>query len=338
MLLTTLTLSLSPLSSPAAVDAIELRFAPEIGAAVTTSVAINVTSSGGDLAVVMNDQEVPAEFLPELSFSSKIETEVEARDTFGKAPDGAVGPWRVRRLEAASQSFEMELDMGDAYGATPIEAYSDGESPLEGLDVAIGRDGDDEVVAEWVEDDELDDSMLEGLRPELDMAALLPDESVEIGDSWEADAAALAELLQPGGDLAWQWSNEYGESTPDLVLDGSLTLTLSEVSKDDGTQVGRIEIEGEFTETLTRATTLEQVPVVDGTATEVTTTDFTVEGELVWNLDRNVLASCELEGSGSGEAVTTKDPNQDGPTYRSTTRHETELKIEATATLDRAAR
>ena len=53
----------------------------------------------------------------------------------------------------------------------------------------------------------------------------------------------------------------------------------------------------------------------------------------VWNLDDAVLHSIEIEGDGEGNQVLTRDPDQDGPTYESATRHECMLKLSATTTV-----
>ena len=48
-----------------------------------------------------------------------------------------------------------------------------------------------------------DDRLLEGLTEDMDLRMLLPDEDVEVGDSWEFDLAALPDLISPGCYFSW---------------------------------------------------------------------------------------------------------------------------------------
>ena len=148
--------------------------------------------------------------------------------------------------------------------------------------------------------------------------------------TWEADASALAALLDFSQSIPCTWSGEGAENAPapaDNTFTGTLELRVIDLRTEDEVVLCTIALSGEITELGTRATDLEQVPVADGTATETTTTTFTVEGELVWNVTAAHLASFELKGEGEGEQATVKDPGQPGPDYSSTTQHKAKLEI-----------
>lgn len=313
---------------PVESEPVTLAFAPAPGVRVERSITVTSTMDSGDLEVVMNDQPVPQQYLPDLSFALESTESVEIVDVYLAPTDDLVGHPLVREVTAAENEGSFEMDMGDYPGGGSGEWAIDAESPLVGSPFTIGRDADGATVAKWNDPESSPDaSLLDGVRPEIDLAGLLPDEPVAVDDEWEADAAVLAEVLRPTGDLCWEWQGEgadYMPEDPEVELSGALELRFAEMLKGD---VARIEITGELVRVETVATTLDEVPVVDGTATDVSTTTYAVEGEMLWDVGAGVLRGLALEGTGEGDQVTTKDPDQDGPTYESTTTHEAQIEI-----------
>ncbi len=309
-------------------DTVELRFAPSVGTQTAHTLEAQVHIEGSDLAVVMDGNEVPAQFLPELSFEFKTTSAWTVHHEFLEPRDGIAGAWRKRTIEDASQSFEMSMELG----AEAMEFDAEAATSLEGESFLIGRNASGDVVAEWADpESELDAAWLDDARPELDLAGLLPGKPMAAGDTWEADASALADILSATESFPWEWKGTGADGMPgpgETVLEGALELTAGEIRTVDGTTHCTIAIEGQFAETVTRPGDLSQVPVADGTATETTTTQYTVEGELTWNVTAGHLTSFIIEGEGDGEQLTVKDPGQPGPEYRSTTQHTSELKIE----------
>lgn len=122
--------------------------------------------------------------------TSEMRRELVMIDEVLATEDGR--PTVVRRtfdtLEG-STSFQF----GDRYGE------SQNDTPLAGSILEI-RDEDGEVVVEMVEGDQVDDTLLEGHLPTLSLDALLPEDSVEVGDSWELDSEAVLRSL--GFDVA----------------------------------------------------------------------------------------------------------------------------------------
>jgi hypothetical protein len=295
---------------------------------IERTIKILTTVDSGDLEVVMNDQPVPKQFLPELSLTLNVDETFEIVDRYVKAKGEMTGYPLVREITEAAHRAQFEMDMGDYDGGESGEWTVDGSSPIEGSAFEIGRDGDDGIVAAWIDPETSpDEALLEHLRPEIDVAGLLPEKPVEIGASWEADAAALAELLEPSGNLSWKWDGNGADYMPgpsETDHSGVLELRLAEMLDGD---IARIVMTGELVVVETSESTLEEVPVVDGTATDVTTTKYAARGELRWNVRAGVLHSLELECEGQGDQVTTKDPDQDGPSYESTMSSEGTLKV-----------
>ncbi len=313
-------------------EKVELRFAPSLGATLSTQITSALTQKGGDLSVVMGGQEVPAQFLPKISYEFEYQDAFEISDRFDAAPEDVQGHWRTRTVERATSRFEMSLDMGDG-NARQLDA--EGSSPLQDAAFGVGRSEEGETVARWSSPDESahpGDECLDGVRAALDLAALLPEDPVEIGDTWSGPASALAEILEPSGDLAWAWTGTGAdEMRSDEVVEhaGELELKLVEVSG----SLATIEVRGKLVETRTTTVSLDEVPVADGEATEVSTTAYDIEAELRWDIRAHVLAALELEAEGTGDQETTRNEDQPGPTYASNLRHTGALKLQLEATL-----
>ncbi|MEM8711755.1 MAG: hypothetical protein AAGG01_12440 [Planctomycetota bacterium] len=321
MLKTTTTALLIPtliLAAAPTDDSVSLELGPQVGTALSHGIQVERSFEVSDLTVKMGGNEVPAQFLPELSFEYQVTTSLELTDEFLKAEDEEIeGPWRRRTLKGSSQTFSMEMNYAGEVTTMDAEASSD----LDGNAFLVGRDEDGEVVARWSDEDGGDDGLLDSVRPEVDLIGLLPDEAVATGSTWEADASALGDVLGLDGQIPWTWSGVPEEQIPEpgeTSYSGDLDLRVTDVWLEDGATHVRAAIQGELIETSSKPTDLEQVPVADGTATETTTLTFAVEGEFTWSVAERHLVSFHLEGEGDGTQVTEKDPGQPGQTYRST--------------------
>lgn len=305
------------LSVPAVPEAVHLVADPAAGTYERTFTASRAFD-GGDMSVVMNGQEVPKMFLPKLEYQSEVTLSLTLEDTQGEE--------HTRTFTEGAMGFSMDMTFGEESGMPPIDVETSASCELEGHAVRFEEE-DGELLARWVEDEDTpDDALLEGLAADLHCANLLPEKPVEPGVKWSADAAALRPLLRPSGDLTWRWDD--GTSDPDTAAySGDLTLRLVEVVKEEGQRLARITIEGDLVETTVRATDLAEVPVADGDATETTKTEYAVDGELLWDLERNALHSIELTGEGDGTQATVKDPGQEGGDYASTLRHTAKLEV-----------
>lgn len=302
-------------------DAIRLVAAPEAGS-YTRTYTTSRTLEGGDLSVIMNGGEVPKMFLPELEYTSVQTQSVTLEDVHGASHE--------RAISEAAMGFEMQMTFGEKGGMEPVQIESSASSALEGSRVRFVTE-DGETEARWAEDGENpDDKLLEALHADVDGAGLLPEEPVKEGAEWSAEGSALCALLYPSGELGWSWNGGEEDDIPGQdgsSHGGELELRFVELIEEDGRSLARIEIEGNLVETTTRATDLAEVPVTDGTATETTTTDYAIEGELLWDVERHALHSLELTGEGEGTQETVKDAGQEGGDYASTLKHTAKLVL-----------
>ena len=80
------------MSRPRSVDEATLTYRPDEGSARATRWRATAELAGGELIVVMNDLEVPRDFLPELDFEMNEEVELAYVDAVEAAGDhGAAG-------------------------------------------------------------------------------------------------------------------------------------------------------------------------------------------------------------------------------------------------------
>ena len=322
--------TLALLAAPTADDPVALTFAPAEGLRLEREITMTQSIVSGDLSVVMGGQEVPQSFLPDLTVEVEMTSAVTLRDAFVTPGEPFAGLARERTITDAGQSVMFALDAGGYQGMEDSEWQLSADTPLEGTPFLIGTDEEGEHVARWSDPESSpEEALLDDLRPDLDLQELLPDERVTVGARWKAGAAPLGMLFQPGGDLGWDWADGEQYMPDDATYDnsGELELRLAEIVTVDGVELARIELSGGLVSVETSATTLDEVPVTDGTATEVRTTTYGIEGELLWNLALGVPHSLEIEAEGEGDQVTTRDPDQPGQDYESTMVHESSFEV-----------
>ena len=90
----------------------------------------------------------------------------------------------------------------------------------------------------------------------------------------------------------------------------------------------KLSLEGSLVRTTVQPGDLTQVPVTDGRATETITETWEARGELVWDMESHQVLELSLSGDFRQEAVTVRDPDQEGPTYESTFRVDGTYRVE----------
>lgn len=341
LLLPALSLLLGPASAQAPKDEVLLRPRREPGLVLTRVIDQSSTFHGDGLAVLMDGQEIPREYLPELTL------DIDASQTL-RLVDTLAARAVVRRYEALESEAHVAVDLGGFMGQDGEAFDATATSPLEGRAVrfSIAEDGD--VTAAFVASETSDAgaegdagpkakgaevALLAGLTLDLDLAGWLPSEAVAPGARWQAPASTIAELFDPSGEVAWQWSRPDAEAPADKVtIDGEVECQLLSLVEADGRTQARVQVEGTFQHVATRATDLADVPVADGTATETRTSTYTLKGELLWDVAGGHLASAELGADIEQVSRTVKDAGQPGPEYESTLQFEGRQTFNTTVT------
>jgi len=293
-----------------------LTFAPEEGGSWKKSFTQKAHMEFDELLVVVNGDEVPAEALPELEVTVTEDYSVVVTDVFVKVGKG-------RPTELHRTFDEIEYMAGNLFsmisleGETSTDGEATGESPLEGETVVFEWDADEEEYTRSFQDDG-DAKLLEELVEDMDARTLLPDEDIEVGDSWKLDASAFFAFAKPGGDLQLEITGDESATwqrvTEDEEISGEATLTLKSV--EDG--IATVEIEGEMTVVSTGAGDLSQVPVAEGSATQTDTAEFEFEGTLRWDTENGLLQSLDIDSEGTVASHTEADEPGEMGTYEHT--------------------
>jgi hypothetical protein len=223
----------------------ELRAAPKEGSSLRKTFRERTTWRLESMEQVLDGAPL-ANPVPEMLGS--VSRELVVADVVRKA--GGAAPLELAR-EYESVRGQAQLDF-----EIDVEEQSftlDLASELEGARVLFERAGAGaEAQAKAEPGASAPAGLLGGLREDLDLRAFVTEEGVAEGDWWKVDAAALADVLAPGGELGL--ALEKGAVRPEqlMVLDASevVATTLCALSETAG------ELEGEvlctWTETLER--------------------------------------------------------------------------------------
>lgn len=279
-----------------------LRLAPEAETTVKKTF-----ENGGSLEIVsanmtftIEDEEHEVE-VEDPEGSIEVSQSMTFTDTYGEREGGRfVSLTRTfGKLEDSNmQSFADE-------DGEVAENTEEGESALTGATVAFTWDPDKEdYKLEFVEDeDDRDESLLEGLLIEADYSFLLPDPELEVqeGDTWEVPALVFDTISSPGGDLKIWADGERDEEQDDFDerfregLSGSLECEWSEV--EEGKAV--ILLTGEVTTEIVNDVDASEMGDEAPEDLELTNTiqfEFTVKGKLLWDLEKHRAHSFSMEG------------------------------------------
>ncbi|MCP3917931.1 MAG: hypothetical protein GY711_20485 [bacterium] len=283
-------------------QAADLVFAPEAGTTLTKTFRqdFEVELIDQELVFTINGEEQPEPDGGEFELVLKEHETITITDEYIAVEGGRATQLRRTYDELTTLSTQEISGPEIESDAEPEK----GESELEGTTVLFQWSEDDEEYAvEFSGDDEGDEELLEDLDADADLTWFLPDDEVDVGDSWELEASVFALLSSPGGDSKVERPGDddtedaFGEQF-DENLSGDVTCTLSEI--EEGVAVIRIEMELE--------TTVEEEDDMGGEEADVTSTStysftFELEGELRWNVEANHADGLSLSGDAGLELV-----------------------------------
>ena len=281
--------------------------APLVGAPETPSVTIDAGSKVSktftntlrmDLVGITLErggevQEVPEDGLPEVRIAD--DEEIIVLDEYVEV-DGGRGTVILRTFDSLRNDSTQTFTLPDG---TDEEQATEGESDLEGRTIRLKWDADEESYdAEYADGEEGDEELLEGVRGDADFLFLLPDEDVDVGDTWTLDAEIFSRISSPSGDLkiveegAGDDSSQFSEDFED-GLEGEFEATLESIDEDG---VAKITITGEVETSVDVEVDTSDGP--EGLEIEQTFRfHFDLEGELLWDTERGVASSMTLSGA-----------------------------------------
>ena len=327
-LLLALPLALTAGLSPSATT---IRFAPEEGLSLTKTFESKTSAELEEMFLEMGDEEIEPDELPEILIRSS-ET-IVFEDTYDAVADG--------RATTLTRSFtELGRSRSETFpgeDGSPTENEYDETSDLADTVVVFSWDEDDEAyTAEFHEDSDGDEDLLEGLYGDADVLGFLPEDEVEEGDTWEVDVEHYRKFFSPSGDLTFL--NEEGETTRDEIdeeieesLDGEIECELESVEDGLATIAVTIEVEGEGDTEEDLEGDGEMIDSAVQTRTVSVESEY--EGTMVWNLRAGHLVSFELVGESEvsiAEGITLEISNGETFEQMQTMVFTSETEIEVT--------
>lgn len=282
----------------------DLRYGPEAGTKITRT----FTNPGGrtlsSMKLVLGDDEHPAgEMEMTETFDEKLVLEDEI---VAVAPAPGDAPWRGRttKLKRTFAELSQTSTEKSSMGERQHEETTDRKSDLAGATVVFTWDGEKEEY-ETAFDGESgksrDAALLEELEADVDLAGFLPGKAVSDGDEWSVDMAAFkAGILRPAGELDFHGDEPRSESEKKARHDmweairGEVHAHFRGTREQDGARLAVIELKAEISGEI------EIEPEGKSPHARGTSVTFTqeFEGELLWDLGKNLARSYKLEARG----------------------------------------
>lgn len=335
-------LALAPLAALALIDDTP-RLAYDEGSEVTRSWSVDITRSINEATLGINGDG--RDIGSDSTRSATIE--IQVIDRVEGVADGAPTLF-VRSYESIDTNTEID-GLEESEG---MEVRSDdGASALAGSDVRFEYDADaEEWSRSFDEDSSGDDEWLDALDPDMDLAMILPDDEVEVGDGWEVPVAVVDALLLPGGELD---VDEGGDDAPEegaisivvpnagdigrwSELDGSVDATLSEIVDEDGRRLARIELAIDVEGEIDITDDLDEKAEARGASETYSdaTIERTLEGKVKvdWDLEAGRFATVEGELVGTANLFTSSIIATSGIELEIEVESDEEIVVEISAT------
>ncbi|MFT5153203.1 MAG: hypothetical protein ACI841_003203, partial [Planctomycetota bacterium] len=214
---------------------IHLMFQPEDDVHLRKEFLTEIHVTLEEFQIALNDDPFGTLF-DDLIVTTDIEQQVVVEDSYGPFKDG-----RPISVDRHFKTITEEIEIASRYESFNEQydsiSYLDGTSDLEATRIEFWwEDGEyDRGFHKW--DRGSDCELMRGLRENMDLRALLPDETVKVGGRWDIEVGHLVDILSPGGYLPWSLETEdlatvLGNSL-DPALMGDLRQGLSNALEGD---------------------------------------------------------------------------------------------------------
>jgi len=266
----------------------QVTFHAEEGTSVQRTFDFSLSMELQSMSMTVNDQEVPSDHFDGVEMKITDSQHVVVTDEYGALGDGR--PAKLTRSfdELTGKSGESQSGpMGDS------DTDQDKSSGLEGTTVVFTWDDEAEAYDAAFQDDG-DEDLLADLVEDMDLRGFLPDGDVEEGDAWDADIDAFKRLLEAGGDLDLRTEDEQRSELQDQLsenLEGDVRVTYAGTREEDGVRVAVLKLE---VSASTEGSGTQDGP--RGETEQTVTMEFDLEGELLWAVEAGHLQSVELSG------------------------------------------
>lgn len=299
-----LVLLAAPFALAPAPSADEVSFHPKAGSTLGKQfeVALEITMDDLSFTVQGNDMSEQMD-----SVDLKADGSMSISDQYVEVADG--------RPTELIRSFD---DVEFAWSASEESGHADELEKLESRKVRFKWNADEKRYDVSFHESEGDSDLLEGLAEDMDLRALLPEDEVSSGDSWEVPISGLGAALFAGsnfenGELSGEEQVDEllrAEILPQLEKAGEsikTTCTYKGSREVDGMRAGVIEIKFEGKPTIDLSGAIERMIQMQTEGQEVEI-DVSIEkadvvaeiagkGELLWNLAAGHLNAFTMQST-----------------------------------------
>lgn len=311
------------------------RWKPEAGVTLRTTVLQETSQELVQLEISIDGEPLPPEMVGDIGIRIDSSSRVVCEDVLDEVRGHDVQRFRRRFVELARE--DVSTSQGPEGEAEQRTAFT---SPLTGHGVAFVWNPRDRRFEPGAVPGEGPGAgpgprkeLLDGLTPELDLRAFLPAPGAHPGDEWPVSPRALAQVVQPGGDLAWTVADSGIAQVFDARrfadnLQGIVHAHYLAPEEGDDADVARVAL------SVRVDTRMEQdlPPELDefGMPTHSTIEiGYRLTGELRWDLVRGHARDLELAGKVFAQSTQTVVGGEGEDVFEQTDR----LRFEGTTTL-----
>lgn len=257
---------------------------------------------------------------PEMEMTMGVAYKVVVTDDYAKVEGGA--PKKLKRtFDALESHVTTAMKMEIAGQSRNQDGSVDAESELEGKAVAFTWDAEKKEFKRAFDPVGGEEKLLEGLREDMDLRALLPDGEVEEGAEWDLDPKELVDVLAPGGNMSLKpkdaGAEEMGmgstgmENMAEIFGDdvaGKSKAKFAGMREVDGVQMAVVKItidmkaKNDMTESAQEKIKESDLPPeIESMELESVDVEFALEaeGEMLWNVAGGHFHSLDLSGTTS---------------------------------------
>ncbi len=293
----------------------KVRFAPTEGSSLTKTFENKGEFSLDHMAMTINGQENPT--MPQMSMTFNTGQKVVVTDHYVANRDGA--PKQLKRHfddlgSDLSMSMKMEV-MGESHDQ---DKSVKSKSQLTGKTVVFTWDADSKEYKKAFDPSEDNADLLKGVKEDMDLRVLLPENEVKEGDEWDIDVKGLAGVFGPGGNLSLvPDEKDAGGMDPGMssgmssmsemlgdLLEGEAKGKFTGMREVGGAKMAVIKINvkisssKDMTDVVAEAMKKAKMPAEMEMKFDHMDVDLKIEseGELVWNVAAGHAHSLELSG------------------------------------------
>lgn len=312
-------LLLTALCTPAllafALPGSRVRFAPAEGSSLTKTFENKGEFSLDHMSMTINGQENPA--MPQMSMTFNTDQKIVVTDDYISNRDGA--PKKLKRRfdelgSNVSMSMKMEV-MGESHDQ---DKSVKAKSQLAGKTILFTWDADAKEYKTAFDPAEDNADLLKGVKEDMDLRALLPENEVKEGEEWDINVKGLASIFGPGGNLSLVPDEKDAEGMDPGMTSGmsSMSEMLGDLLEGEakGKFTGMREVSGtkmavikvtvkissskDMTDVVAEAMKKTKMPAEMEMKFDHMDIDLKIEceGELVWDLAAGHAHSLELSG------------------------------------------